>query len=73
MTILSTSQAALLLGIHRRSVQRLIVAGVLKAWRNPGPRGRWRIPRENVEELLAERASYQSETNGTRETLERRY
>jgi excisionase family DNA binding protein len=52
-TLCSTKETAALLGVSLRTVQLWVEAGVLRAWKTAG--GHRRIPREAIDELLAER------------------
>lgn len=52
--VVSTREAAELLGVAVRTVQLWVEAGVLRAWKTAG--GHRRIPRAAVNELLASRA-----------------
>lgn len=52
--VVSTREAADLLGVAVRTVQLWVEAGVLRAWKTAG--GHRRIPRAAVDELLASRA-----------------
>jgi excisionase family DNA binding protein len=49
--LISTRQAAELLGVHPVTVRKWVRQGLLGAIRLPGPRGQIRIPIEELERL----------------------
>ena len=56
--VLTTQQAAKLMGLSVSSVQKMVIAGELKAWLTPG--GHRRIDRNDVEQRLQQRSSAQA-------------
>ena len=58
--LITTRQAAQMLGVALRTVQLWVEAGALQAWKTPG--GHRRIALSSVEKMLAERARATGET-----------
>jgi excisionase family DNA binding protein len=54
--VLTTQQAAKVLGLSVSSVQKMVISGELEAWTTPG--GHRRIDRNRIERLLQSRNSY---------------